>query len=195
MIPNNKLIIILKFSFLIFISACALNNKNSEKEWNLVLKNGLLYKDSLASEPFTGHYEGTVMGKKIEYDVVNGRKNGIFVIYNENGNVETIGYMKDEMNYGEWKYYYPNGVLESIGIFKDDKADSTWNWYYMTGTVKQTGVFSDGKKNGEWKYYDDFGNHYLTMKYKNDEVKDSIAYEIPVLNEAAGEDSSVEKRD
>jgi antitoxin component YwqK of YwqJK toxin-antitoxin module len=154
-----------------------------------------LYKDSLTTEPFTGHYEGEVMKKKIEYDVVDGRRNGIFVIYNENGNVETIGYMKDEKNYGEWKYYYPNGVLESIGIFKDDMADSVWNWYYMTGTVKQTGEFSEGKKNGEWKYYDDFGNHYLTMKYKNDEVKDSIVYEIPVLNESADEDTSVEDHD
>ncbi|MFO7526109.1 MAG: hypothetical protein R6W68_11725 [Ignavibacteriaceae bacterium] len=176
--------ILLVSSFLIILTvSCAINKKDNDKVWNLVMKEGLLYKDSLATEPFTGHYEGKVMGKKIEFDVVDGKKNGIFVIYNQNGNVETIGYIENEKNYGEWKYYYPNGVLESVGKFREDKPDSVWNWYYMTGTVKQTGEFSGGKKHGEWKYYDDFGNHYLTMKYKNDELKDSISYELPVVQE------------
>ncbi|HSL88179.1 MAG TPA: hypothetical protein VK870_02635, partial [Ignavibacteriaceae bacterium] len=119
--------------------SCELENKKSDKGWNLVLRDGLLYSDSLTIEPFTGHYKGKVMGKSIEYDVVDGKRNGIFILYNENGYVETFGYLKDNKNHGEWKYYYPNGELESVGIFYDDKPDSLWNWFYMNGKILQEG--------------------------------------------------------
>lgn len=174
----NTLILIL-----IFLFSCGLKDKNENKPWNLTLREGLLYKDSLATEPFTGHYKGKVMGKAIEYDVVDGKKHGLFVIYYENGNVETLGYIDNEKNNGEWKYYYPNGQLESVGKFNQDKPDSIWNWYYITGTLMQVGNFIDGQKDGEWKFYDDFGNLRLMIKFKNDELKDSIAYELPDISD------------
>lgn len=171
--------IILGASLLFLLVSCGEVSSGKQEAWNLVLKDGLLYKDSLATEPFTGHYKGKVMGKDIEYEVLNGKKHGVFAIYHENGNVETLGYLENDQNHGIWKYYYPNGIVESIGNFNLDKPDSVWNWYYMTGTLRQEGRFEDGKKEGEWNYYDDFGNLYLTMKYKEDVLKDSVAYKLP----------------
>lgn len=173
----------------LFISSCGFKEKNENKPWNLTFRDGLLYKDSSATEPFTGHYKGKVMGKDIEYDVVDGKKHGLFVVYHENGNVETIGYIDNNNNHGEWKYYYPNGQLESVGKFTYDKPDSIWNWYYLTGTLMQEGKFIEGTKDGEWKFYDDFGNLRLLMKYKNDVLKDSIAYEIPEISDTLTKDS------
>lgn len=185
---NLKLSLGLLFASLIIVS-CASDKNKSEKAWNLVLRDGILFSDSLATEPFTGHYKGKVFGKTIEYDVINGKQNGIFVLYHENGNIETLGYMKENKNHGEWKYYFSNGLIESQGIFNEDQPDSLWNWYYMTGTLMQEGKFSNGKKEGEWKYYDEFGNLYLMINYRNDEVKDSIRYELPVMSTENQKDS------
>lgn len=184
----NALLLIL-FAHIIFFS-CA-ENKSKEMTWNLIVKDGLLYSDSLATEPFTGRYKGKVVGKDIEYDVVNGKRHGIFAIYHTNGNLEVFGEMANEKNIGVWKYYYPNGVLESSGKYVDDKPDSVWNWYYMTTTTKQIGEFNEGIKTGEWKYYDDFGNLYLVMKFNNGVLTDSVAYELPIVNkDSAVQDTS-----
>lgn len=158
----------------VLIISCTPENKKNEKEWNLVFIDGLLYTDSLATEPFTGYYKGKVMGKRIEYEVIDGKRNGIFVLYNESGFVETLGYIKENYNHGEWKYYYPEGELESVGIFNYDKPDSVWNWFHKNGLLMQEGRYKDGKREGEWKHYDDFGNLTLILKYNNDLLIDSL---------------------
>lgn len=158
----------------VIILSCTPDDIKDKKEWNLVFRDGLLYSDSLTTEPFSGYYKGKVMGKSIEYEVVDGKRDGIFILYNENGFVETLGYLKKNKNHGEWKYYYPNGELESIGIFYDDKPDSVWNWFYMNGLLMQEGIFKSGKREGEWKHFDDFGNLTLILKYKNDVLIDSL---------------------
>lgn len=169
-----KIFLLFVISFLLF-QFCSEQIKE-EKKWNLILKDGLLYNDSLATQPFTGHYKGTVMGKKIEYEVLNGKRDGIFVLYHENGILETQGYLKENKNHGEWKYFYPDGKLESTGIFKDDQPDSIWVWFNYAGTLIQQGLYKEGKKDGEWKFYDDSGNLFLLMKFKDDQVQDSIWY-------------------
>jgi antitoxin component YwqK of YwqJK toxin-antitoxin module len=173
----------------VIILSCTPGNEKDEKKWNLVFRDGLLYNDSLTTEPFTGHYKGKVMGKSIEYEVVDGKRNGIFILYNENGFVETLGYLKENKNHGEWKYYYPNGELESVGIFNDDKPDSVWNWFYMNGTIMQKGSFNEGKKDGEWKSYDEFNNLTLLLKYNNDVLIDSVHFEVKSEDRMSGLDT------
>jgi antitoxin component YwqK of YwqJK toxin-antitoxin module len=173
----------------VIILSCTPENEKDEKKWNLVFRDGLLYSDSLTTEPFTGHYKGKVMGKSIEYEVVDGKRNGIFILYNENGFVETLGYLKENKNHGEWKYYYPNGELESVGIFNDDKPDSVWNWFYMDGTIMQKGSFNEGKKDGEWKSYDEFNNLTLLLKYNNDVLIDSVHFEMKSEDRMSGLDT------
>lgn len=175
---NKKLTLILIVVILLIVSCTSEDNKRS-KAWNLVMKDGLLYKDSLATEPFTGHYKGKVMGKSIEYEVVDGKRTGFFVLYNEHNSLEVYGYQKENKNYGEWKYYYPDGSIESIGIFVDDQPDSVWNWFYTNGNLMQEGKFNRGMRNGDWKLYDELGNLIVIMKYENDIVIDSIKYELP----------------
>lgn len=182
-VNKNNIIGILLFVIAVLIASCVDGENNENKAWNLKYRDGLLYKDSLTTEPFTGHYKGKIMGKDIEYDVVDGKKHGTFVLYHGNGNIETFGNISENKNHGEWRYYHPNGVLESVGMFKDDKPDSIWNWYYITGSLMQEGNFNEGKKDGEWKIYDDLGNLRLMMKYNNDELKDSVAYELPEISD------------
>lgn len=188
----NLIKILFLFLFIIpsFIGCNNQKNQN-DNSWNLVLRDGLLYSDSLANEPFTGHYKGKAMGKVIEYDVVDGKRDGIFAVYHENGNIETMGYLKENKNHGEWKYFYPNGIPESVGKFTDDQPDSVWNWFYMTGTLMQEGRFDSGKKEGEWKFYDDFGNLSAVLQYKDDIIIDSVFYSVNNSDKEIIIDSSV----
>jgi antitoxin component YwqK of YwqJK toxin-antitoxin module len=187
---NNKKTTLILILLISLIVSCTSDKNKNHKAWNLVMKDGLLYNDSLAQKPFTGHYKGSVMGRRIEYEVVDGKRTGLFVLYNENGNVETFGYQKENKNHGEWKYYYPDGSLESVGLFVDDKPDSIWTWFYINGNLMQEGSFSGGMRDGDWKFFNESGNLYSIMRYKDNLIVDSIRYVLPGTNSEVYTDSA-----
>jgi len=139
----------------------------------LVLRDGILFEDSTSTIPFTGRNKSKMLTQSIEYDVVNGLKNGDFIIYYPDGKIQMIGRIKQNKNTGLWKYYYSNGALESEGYFNNDIPDSVWTWYNKNGKVLQSGNFVDGKRNGEWKGYDSVGNLISLKSYINDKLVDS----------------------
>jgi len=58
------------------------------------------------------------------------------------------GAFKDGKREGPWVFYYDNGQLESEGTYKDGKADGPWIAFNEDGTVwgTYTGTFKDGEK-------------------------------------------------
>ena len=58
------------------------------------------------------------------------------------------GTFKDGKAEGPWVYYHDNGQLWSKGTYKDGKMDGPWVNYKSDGTVweKQTGTFKSGVK-------------------------------------------------
>jgi antitoxin component YwqK of YwqJK toxin-antitoxin module len=133
---------------------------------DLVIRDGLFYK-KFTDTLFTGKVTG-----KMEVRVVEGKAEGDWIFYHENGNLkykmsinngkpegETIGYhengqlsekgsYKNGKREGEWVGYRENGLLSSKGSYKNDKMEGEWVMYYKNGTaVKEyTGTFKDGKK-------------------------------------------------
>ena len=76
-------------------------------------------------------YEGNLL--KAEHKYVNGKKNGIGIVYHKNGQV------KIKANYdGGWQ----QGLEEC---------------FYKTGVLKFYGQYFNDAKHGQWKYYDDKG--------------------------------------
>ena len=141
-----KLLII---SSLFFAAACNQYYTNQ----NIVIKeDGLIYKVG-RDNPYTGRIIDTLHNKIIEYDVVNGMKNGEFRLSSEEGIVSVYGSIKDNRNIGKWKYFYPNGQLESVGNFNFDNPHGKWVWYYYNGNIKETGTFFNGDKAGTWYSY------------------------------------------
>lgn len=158
---------------ILIFSAC---NKNTDQDYQnpLVFKDGFLYHDSLSSKPFTGRNKSKMLDMVIEYEVVNGLKQGDFITYYPNGKVQMYGSMKQNKNVGLWKYYYQNGVLESSGYFNNDLPDSTWQWYNISGKLFEEGNYIGGKRNGTWKNYDSLGKLYTIKTYLDGTLKDSI---------------------
>ena len=139
-------------------------NKNINSKF--YIKNGLIY-NSGNNDIYSGKIIDTVNDKIIEYNVLDGLKNGEFVIRYLNGNYQIKGMMKDNKNFGEWKYYYASGQLESIGTFKDDVVSDEWVWFYENGKRKENGNFVKGKREGRWNMYDENGNLKSILYFNN----------------------------
>lgn len=127
--------------------------KISESKPDITIKDGLIFRQG-EFKPYTGIVKDTIQGKRIEYEVVDGKKNGKFKTYFKNGRLEMIGQIKENLNQGKWTYYYQSGKVESEGIFKDDLPDGTWKWFYENGNLREEGVYVKGNREGKWILYD-----------------------------------------
>jgi antitoxin component YwqK of YwqJK toxin-antitoxin module len=150
--PVQLLIIFISFS--VFFNSCS---ESTKKEKKIIHIDSIIYKPG-TKEPFNGKWTGNIDSTKIEFDVVNGKKEGNFKIYFPNGNIQISGHMKNNLNIGEWKYYYENGNVESTGLFINDTPSGKWLWYYPDSTLKQIGYFNFGRRDSIWKTYDTLGN-------------------------------------
>lgn len=162
------------FAVLLLTVACNQNNSNKNIE---IKEDGLIYKTG-QSDPFTGRIVDTLSNKVIEYDVVNGLKNGEFRVTSLTGIISVIGNVEDNRNIGEWSYYYPNGQLESKGNFKYDMPHGRWMWYYSNGNVKEKGSFLNGNKTGDWYLYTRAGNVISIMTYDNGELVNEVIFSL-----------------
>ena len=153
---------------IVFAGIFALNSCGGQKKpvRSIVEKNGTLYING-SDKPFTGKEKAKVNNRIIEYQVVDGKKNGIFKISYLNGNPQMIGQMRDNKNEGLWRYFYMDSTLESQGHFKDDFPDGEWLWYYPDGRLKDKGNYLKGISQGTWKDYDPKGNIVSETFYKD----------------------------
>ena len=130
-------------------------------------QSSLIYSTDDQSKPFTGRMQDTLSNKVIiEFDVVDGFKDGEYMILTLDGNYAVEGFMKKNKNHGEWKYYYDNGELECTGSFLNDLPSGKWKWFYISGELKCEGNFINGKEEGMWMQYDKDGslNHFVNYR-------------------------------
>jgi antitoxin component YwqK of YwqJK toxin-antitoxin module len=156
---------------------CGIKKPHDGLSTPLVFRNGLYYADSTSTTPFTGRNRSQMMDQTIEYDVVNGVREGDFIIYYPNNKIQMIGKLSNNKNVGEWKYYFINGELESVGQYVDDKPSGSWKWYSPGEKLLEEGNFVDGKKDGVWKNYDSLGVLRIIRTYKQEVLVDSLKIE------------------
>lgn len=150
----------------LFLSTGCTNNNESVKVED---RGGLFYIHG-QSELFTGKIIDTVANKIMEYEVVDGKKNGEFKISSIEGKVEILGTLKDNLNVGQWCYYYTNGQIESVGNFENNLTEGKWTWYFENGKIKEIGYFKEGKKDGSWTIFDEKGNIKRKLFFKHDQI-------------------------
>lgn len=157
------LLYIFLFSATLLLSSCSNQKPDSD---SIILKNGLICTMD-NGEPYTGKVHDVISSQILEYDVVNGLKDGNFDVYSPTGKVLISGTIKENKNEGLWQYFYPDGELESQGYFKNDFTSDKWLWYYPDGKLKRTGYYLQGKKDGKWTEYDEYGNVISEEVYRN----------------------------
>ena len=110
----------------------------------------------LAFDPFKKIEEGT-------YE--NGKKTGLWKVYQSNGVLEEEGtYVNGEKD-GDWKLYFKSGPLEGEGAFKAGKKEGLWKHYFEDGQLESTGQYKEDKEHGEWKRYHGNGQLYAIRHY------------------------------
>ena len=123
------------------------------------------------SIPFTGRMLDTLNNKLIvEFNVVDGLKQGEFILLTLDGTFAVKGFMNKNKNDGNWKYYYENGQLECTGDFDNDEPTGKWTWFYQNGLIKCEGIFINGKPDGQWLKYNEDGSTYKIINYYSGEV-------------------------
>ena len=138
---------------------------------NVEERDGLLFilgQDKL----FSGKVVDTLAKKILEYEVVDGKKNGEFKISSITGKVEMIGEIKNNLNEGQWRYYYPSGQLESVGNFENNLSSGKWTWYFEGGKIREIGNFKAGKKDGDWTIFDEKGKIKRKLFFKEGQITD-----------------------
>lgn len=165
-------ILLLLVAILFTVFAC---KQKDEVQYSkpLVIRDGLLYEDSTSTKPYSGRHKSRMKDMKIEYEVVNGVREGDFIIYFSNDKIQMEGKIKNNKNNGFWKYYYPDGSLQTSGYYNQDAPDSIWKWYYNNGKVSEEGKYHNGVRGGEWKSYDSIGRPSIVRLYKDDKLMDS----------------------
>ena len=91
-------------------------------------------------------YSGQVVGKNNNFvTLIEGRPDGPYKEYYENGQLQSEGTTKDSKRVGPYKGYYENGQLQSEGTYKDGKLDGLWKSYYENGQLKGEVMLKDGE--------------------------------------------------
>jgi antitoxin component YwqK of YwqJK toxin-antitoxin module len=151
---------------LVALSSCS-QKKNNRTD--LIKINGLLYKSG-SNVPYTGREKVALKGRIIEYDVVNGVKQGEMKISYSEGKPQISGQMANNKNEGHWKYFYENSQVESEGDFKNDMPQGLWVWYFQNGKVREKGNYVSGKRDGKWLTYEESGKIAVVKKFKGGEL-------------------------
>lgn len=145
----------------ILFTSCGKYTSKYSFRWG---EDGLIY-NSNNNKLFTGTVLDTV-DVIIEFQVINGKKNGSFKTFYLDGQIEKSGLVINNENEGRWQYYYPNGQIESEGKFEDNVPEGKWISYYENGYKKCEGIYKDGKQQGSWIYYDKKGKIINMILYE-----------------------------
>jgi uncharacterized protein len=108
-----------------------------------------------------------------------GKKQGAWKEFYEDGELYGEGIYKDNKRQEEWKFYYKGGQVEQIGKYNAaGKPDGLWKWYFENGNIKREEILADGISNGEMKELSDSGKIIVKGNFINGEEDGQWFYEI-----------------
>jgi antitoxin component YwqK of YwqJK toxin-antitoxin module len=128
---------------------------------NLVKRDGVYYK-KFSDVPFTGKVTGQRQGS-----LKDGKWDGPYVRYHDNGQLESKGTYKDGKEDGPYVSYYDNGQLKIKTTYKNGKRHGPWVVYYINGQFWEKGTLKDGKMDGPWVRYNENGQLEAKDTFKN----------------------------
>lgn len=111
------------------------------------------------------------LGLKV-YDgqFTNGIKEGDWVYYHGNGNVQQKVRYKNGLEEGPMERYFVDGKLDYKGTYKNGKIEGYYLSYYRNGKVYCHGWYKDGLQTGKWLYYYPDGKISKETWFLNDRV-------------------------
>lgn len=153
-------------------STGTLVDNKKQGEWKTYYSNGRLLKiENFVNDTLDGKqtiysdngnvYTSTTYRMGIQTDS--------FLHYFSNGKVNVQEWADSNgRKQGLFKVFYENGELSQIGYFKDNHLDDSVKTFYKNGNPKTLEYYKNGKREGIWKYYNELGRITKVETYKND---------------------------
>ena len=112
---------------------------------DLVYRNGL-YFEKFLDVPFTGEIEGLDQGKFKIGKFKEGKKEGYWEYYFENGQLWKKGKYQNGNREGLWVSHYPDGKLNGRGHYRNDKMEGEWIIYNYEESLQSadSGTYKNG---------------------------------------------------
>jgi hypothetical protein len=79
-------------------------------------------------------------------------------------------YDMDGKKQGYWEEYRDNGKLDSKGSYINDEKDGYWEYYDIFGKLESKGNYNNGYQDGIWEFYYSNGNLMSKELYDDDEL-------------------------
>lgn len=179
----------LVFSTVLFIS-CGGNSSSSSSTGTGDFTGYEIYQADNSSASLAKKRSGD--GTTEEGYIVDGKKNGMWITYHENGRAKTIssysdnqlngpflelndrGQITKKMSYHNGKHHgitatYKFGRVEVESTYKNGLIDGYRKEFNNKSELTKHIEYKDGKQHGKLRYYDEEGNITLEYEYKNGE--------------------------
>jgi antitoxin component YwqK of YwqJK toxin-antitoxin module len=98
-----------------------------------------IYYNKLTELPFTGKIDGKTTGS-----FKNGKRDGSWLDYWENGQLQSKTNHKNGKLEGSWVSYHLNGQLRDKGQYKNGLKEGSWVSYFGNGQLRSKGNYKDG---------------------------------------------------
>lgn len=95
---------------------------------------------------------------KFKRSVVDGKSEGIWIGYHENGMVKYIGEWEDGKGHGFSMHFLANGQIRERSRVVWDKWEGISETWYISGLKKSEGHYQQNEKIGTWTYWNEDGS-------------------------------------
>jgi hypothetical protein len=137
---------------------------------------------------YTSWYKGTAI-KESEGNYRDGKQEGQWTFWHNNGKISSSGEFKDGMHQGKWIIYYINGQKAAESEYNRDLLHGAYSQYFKNGQKWTEGQYKDGQKSGHWIFYCEDG----TKKQEGDLVDGvSVDDSVRVYKECANPEADGE---
>lgn len=92
-----------------------------------------------------------------QYTEVNGKAQGAWFEWDENGRLTHYSEWKAGKGDGVWLYFHPNGMVRERSFARDDIWDGPSEGWHANGTKAYEGMMVDGAKGSGFQYWDEDG--------------------------------------
>ena len=81
-----------------------------------------------------------------------------------------LGYIKNGKKEGLWTWWFENGEKKNEGTFKDGKENGLHKWWYENGHKSEERTYKNGIKEGLWTKWYNNGQKGIEETYKDGEL-------------------------
>ena len=103
-----------------------------------------------------------------------GRRQGLWKVYDEVGNLKYTGDYLDGKPIGTFTYYYPEGEVKALVRHSEGGGAAYVKNYHRNGKLMAEGKYTDQKKDSTWLYYNESDGSLSLEEYYQNTVKEGV---------------------